>query len=141
MSAEDNKELVRRYFAAIDATTDENMVDEFLSPDFVDHNPSPGCSPDVSGMKAAYRMFTQGSPGTHSIEDMVAEDDKVVARISARGTHSGELFGIPASGRDFMSTGIAIFRIENDKIVEHWNELDMLGTLVQLGAVTPPGAS
>jgi predicted ester cyclase len=141
MSAEDNKALVRRYFEAIDATSDENMLDEFLSADFVDHNPSPGCSADLDGMKAAYRMFVHGAPGTHSIEDMVAEGDKVVVRVSARGTHSGELFGIPASGREFTSTGIAILRIENGKIVEHWNEVDMMGAMVQIGAVTPPGGS
>jgi predicted ester cyclase len=85
-------------------------------------------------------MFVNATPGgTHSIEDMVAEDDKVVARISARGTHSGELFGIPASGRDFTCTGIAILRLSNGKIVERWTEVDMLGALTQIGAVTPPG--
>jgi predicted ester cyclase len=140
MSAEDKKALVRRYFEAIDATSDENMLDEFLSDNFVDHTPSPGCSPDLEGMKAAYRMFAHGSPGTHSIEEMVAEGDKVVVRVSARGTHSGELFGIPASGCDIASTGIAILRIEDGKIVEHWSEVDMMGVLVQIGAVTPPGA-
>ena len=141
MSAEDNKALVRRYFEAIDRTTDENMLDEFLSPDFVDHTPSPGCSPDLEGMKGAYRMFAHGSPGTHSIEDMIAEGDKVVVRVSARGTHSGELFGIPASGREVTTTGVAILRLENGKIVEHWSEVDMMGVLVQIGAVTPPGGS
>jgi predicted ester cyclase len=141
MSAENNKALVRRYFEAIDATSDENMLEEFLSAEFVDHNPSPGCSPDLDGMKAAYRMFVHGSPGTHNIEDIVAEGDKVVVRVSARGTHSGELFGVPASGREFTSTGIAVLRIENGKIVEHWSEVDMLGALVQIGAVTPPGGS
>jgi predicted ester cyclase len=140
MSEEDNKALVRRYFEAIDATSDENMLDEFLSPDFVDHNPSPGCTPDVEGMKAAYRMFMHGSPGTHTIEDMVAEGDKVVVRVTGRGTHSGELFGIPASGRDFTATGIAILRIENGSIVEHWSEVDMMGAMIQIGAIEPPGA-
>ncbi len=72
---------------------------------------------------------------------MVAEGDKVVVRVSARGTHSGDLFGIPASGREFTSTGIAILRIDNDKIVEHWSEVDMMGALVQIGAVTPPDGS
>ena len=142
MSAEENKALVRRYFEAIDGTTDENMLDEFVAPDFVDHSPSPGCTPDMEGMKAAYRMFVNATPGgTHSIEDMVAEDDKVVVRVSARGTHSGELFGIPASGQDFTCTGIAILRLANGKIVERWTEVDMLGALIQIGAVTPPGGS
>ena len=141
MSAEHNKALVRRYFEAVDATSDENMLDEFLSADFVDHSPNPGCTPDLEGMKAAYRMFVGGSPGTHIVEDIVAEGDKVVVRVSARGTHSGELFGIPASGREFTVTGIAILRVENGRIVEHWSEVDMLGALVQIGAVTLPNLS
>jgi predicted ester cyclase len=86
-------------------------------------------------------MFALGSPGTHTIEDMIAEGDKVVVRVSARGTHSGELFGIPASGRELTTTGVAILRIENGKIVEHWSEVDMMRVLVQIGAVTPPGGS
>jgi predicted ester cyclase len=141
MSVEENTALVRRYFEAIDGTSDENVLDEFLAPDFVDHSPSPGCTPDMEGMKAAYRMFVNGSPGTHRIEDMIAAGDRVVVRVSARGTHSGELFGMPATGREFTTTGIAILRLANGRIVERWGEVDLLGVLIQLGAVTPPGGS
>jgi predicted ester cyclase len=138
MSTEANKKLVRRYFAAIDATSDPAMLDEFVAPDFVDHSPTPGFSPDLAGLKGVYALFVKATPGTHAIEDMIAEDDKVVIRVSAKGTHTDDFLGIPETGREFTMTGIVILRIRDGKIVERWNELDMVGALVQLGAVNLP---
>jgi predicted ester cyclase len=71
------------------------------------------------------------------VEDMIAEGDKVMTRLSAYGTQTGELLGIPATGKRFKSTAIAIHRIANGKIVEHWSEMDNLGVLQQLGVVPP----
>ncbi|MGH9204439.1 MAG: ester cyclase, partial [Vicinamibacterales bacterium] len=135
MSVEENKALVRRYFDEIDRTGDESVVDQYVSADFVDHSPSPGCTPDLAGLKAAFRMFRTGSPGTHRIEDIVAEADKVVVRVTGQGVHSGELFGIPATHREFTATGITIFRVADGMIVERWVEIDMLGALQQLGVI------
>jgi predicted ester cyclase len=69
---------------------------------------------------------------------MIAEGDKVVTRLSAYGTQTGELFGIPPTGKQIRMTGIAVHRIANSKIVEHWSELDNLGLMHQLGVVPPP---
>ena len=135
MSVEENKALVRRYFDEIDRTGNESVVDHYVSADFVDHSPSPGCTPDLEGLKAAFRMFRTGSPGTHRIEDIVAEGDKVVVRVTGQGVHSGELFGIPATQREFTATGITIFRVADGMIVERWVEIDMLGALQQLGVI------
>ncbi len=120
MSVEENKALVRRYFDEIDRTGDESVVDHYVSADFVDHSPSLGRTPDLEGLKAAFRMFRTGSPGTHRIEDIVAEGDKVVVRVTGQGVHSGELFGIPATQREFTATGITIFRVADGMIVERW---------------------
>jgi predicted ester cyclase len=140
MTAAENKHLIERYFAAIDANPeDASVLDEFVSPDFVDHSPSPGCTADLDGLRAAFRMFATGSPGTHQVEDIVAEGDRVAARVSGEGVHSGELFGIPPTGRTFRVTGMVIHRIADGKIVERWTEVDMLGAFVQLGVVQPPG--
>jgi hypothetical protein len=65
MSVEENKAQVRRYFEEIDRIGDESVLDHFVSGNFVDHRPSPGCTPDLAGLKSAFRMFRSGSPGTH----------------------------------------------------------------------------
>lgn len=142
MSTEGNKELVRRYFAAIDERRDPAVVDEFLSPDFVSHNPSPGFGPDREGQKGAFAHFLAATPdGYHVIDDLVAEGDKVVTRLTAHGTQSGALFGIPPTGRRVTMTGIVIHRVVAGKIVEHWHEIDMLSALQQLGVIPAPVAS
>jgi|ERR687891_7323 steroid delta-isomerase-like uncharacterized protein len=141
MSAEENKTLIRRYFEAIDkecAAGNADIVDDFLAPDFVEHNPFPGMPPTREGWKQAFKEFVKGAPGYHVIEDLVAEADKVVGRITAYGKHDGELFGIPATGKDIRVTGIAIWRIRDGRIVEHWHETDQMGLMQQLGVVPPP---
>ena len=135
MGAEGNKDVVRRYFAEIDRRGDVSVIDEFVSPDFLDHGPSPGCTPNVAGLKQAFEMFRTGSPGTHRIDDIIAEGDKVVVRVTGEGVHEGELFGIPPTNRPMKVTGITILRLEGGKIVERWVEVDMLGDLQQLGVV------
>jgi predicted ester cyclase len=140
---EDNKALIRRYFEEFDAAAQDgrgaSVLDEFVAPDFVDHSPSPGFTPDLEGLKQAYNHFLAASPdGYHIVEDMIAEGDKVMTRVSAYGTQTGELFGIPPTGKQLRMTGIAVHRIANGKIVEHWSELDNLGVMQQLGVVPTP---
>ena len=143
MSEEENKALMRRYYEQIDKATKDkrgpSFLDDFAAPNFVNHNPSPGFTPDLEGLKQAYDHFLAASPdGYHVVEDMIAEGDKVVTRLSAHGTQTGELFGIPPTDERFSMTAIAIHRIANGKIVEHWSELDNLGVMQQLGVVSPP---
>jgi predicted ester cyclase len=138
--SEANKELIRRYFAAVDQG-DVCILDEFVAPDFVDHNPFPGTTPDLAGLKQAYEIFLHGTPGYHTVDDLLAEGDKVAARITGYGTHSGEILGIPPTGRQVQIGGIAIWRIRDDKIVEHWSQVDALGPLQQIGVVPAPPSS
>jgi len=143
MSAEENKSLIRRYFEAIDAacaTGNADILDEFLAPDYVTHNPFPGMVPGLEGAKRVFMMFVASAPGTHVVEDLIAEGDKVVARISANGTHEGELLGIPRTGKQITMTAMTIWRIADGKIVEHWTEMNVLGLLQQLGVVPTPGS-
>lgn len=135
MSTEDNKALVRAYFKAIDTGRDVSMLDEFVSPDFVDHNPAPGCTPDLDGLKEEFRIFAQGAPGFHMLDQMLAEGDLVATRVTGRGTHSGEFFDIPPTHENFGASGVVIHRIAEGKIVERWRDMDMLGILLQLGAI------
>lgn len=142
MSADENKALIRRYFEAIDVACESgnaDIIDEFLAPDFVEHNPFPGIPPTREGWKEAFMAFVVGAPGYHVIDDLIAEEDQVVGRITAYGTHTGELFGIPATGKEIRVGGIAIWRIREGKILEHWHETDQLGLMVQLGGSPAAG--
>ena len=143
MSPEENKEVVRRYFQAIDEACgagNADIIDHFLAPDFVEHNPFPGIPPTRDGWKQAFMEFVKGAPGYHVIDDLVAEGDKVVGRITAYGTHEGELFGIPRTAKEIRVSGIAIWRLRDGRIVEHWHETDQMGLMQQLGVVPPPPA-
>jgi len=139
MSIEENKALILRFFEEIDARRDVSVIDDFISPEFVDHSPPPGTSPDIDGQRQAFLHFQEATPdGYHAVEDIVAEGDKVMVRISARGTQTGELFGIPPTGTRLEGTGIGVYRIADGKIVEHWNEVDMFGVVQQLGVIPMP---
>jgi predicted ester cyclase len=138
MSTDDNKQLIRRYIAAIDNndSSDWSVIDEYVDADIVVHNPPlPGCSPDREGIKQAAEMFRQATPGRHEVTMQIAEDDLVVSQIVGRGTHAGELLGIPATGNDVETEGLAVHRIRDGKIVEYWAVTDVARVLQQVGAL------
>ncbi len=100
----------------------------------------PDVSPDLQGLKQFVTVVTAVFPDWHpTIEDMIAEGDKVVVRFTGSGTHKGEFMGIPPTGKQVTITAIAIQRIAGGKIVENWLQADMLGMMQQLGVVPPPG--
>lgn len=141
MSSADNKALVLQYLAALDANTDAewSVIDEFVAHDFVSHTPQlPGLTPDRDGLKQAAEIFRIATPGTHEILLQVAEDDLVVTHALGRGVHSGELMGIPATSRSVEAAGIAIHRIRDGRIVEHWAVTDVARILQQIGALPGP---
>jgi predicted ester cyclase len=141
MSVDDNKDLVRRYVEAIDAnhTSDWSVLDEYLTEDFVSHSPAlPGVSSDREGMKQTAEIFRVATPGTHEIALQVAEGDLVVSHIWGRGVHEGELLGIAATGKSVETEGIAIHRIRDGQIVEHWAVSDLARVLQQIGVLPGP---
>ena len=141
MSAEENKDLVRRYMQAVDGnhTSDWSVLDEYIAEDFVAHDPPlAGVSLDRDGMKQAAEIFRVATPGRHEIRMQVAEGDLVVSRIVGRGVHEGELLGIPATNREVETDGIAIHRIRDGKIVEYWSVVDVARVLQQVGALPGP---
>jgi len=144
VSAEENKDLIRQYIQAIDdnETSDWSILDDYIAEDFVAHNPPiPGVSLDRQGMKDAAEIFRVATPGRHEIPLQVAEGDLVVSRIVGRGRHEGELLGIPATGKEVETDGIAIHRVRDGKIVEYWSVTDVARVLMQVGALPgpPPG--
>jgi steroid delta-isomerase-like uncharacterized protein len=140
MSTEENKRLVRRFYQEIDAGNLDAM-DELVAEDYMDHSPPPfpGFAAGREGFKQMFRLFWDATPGTHQIEDQIAEDDKVVTRLTARGVHTGDLPGIPATQKPITMTATVIHRVENGKLAEKWSDKDVLGFLQQLGVISMPG--
>ncbi len=138
---DDNKALIRRYIEAVN-TRDPAILDDFVSPDFVDHNPTPfpGLPSGLQGAKQSFELTKMAFPdGYHEIQDLLSDGNKVVTRIQGRGTHNGDFLGIPATGKQVTMEGITIFRIEGGKIVERWGRIDALGLLQQMGVIPPMG--
>jgi steroid delta-isomerase-like uncharacterized protein len=132
-----NKQLVVDFIQALFTKGDLDAVDRYLHPDFVDHDPPlPGGPAGREGMRDAAVTFRAALPDWHSeLDQLVEEGDVVVERFHASGTHSGELMGVPASGRTIVLQGINVFRIEDGRIIERWGRLDLLGLMHQLGLV------
>ena len=131
----DNKQLVEDFIQALFTRGDLGAAETYLSPGFVDHDPTlPGGGPGPEAMRAAAAYFRRALPDWHSdIEQLIAEGDLVVERFTARGTHAGELMGMAPTGRELTLRGINIFRIHDGQITERWGRLDLLGLLDQLG--------
>ena len=113
-------------------------IEEYCAPDYVWHSPSPGVFPDLdrAGMKQMMPAFFTALPDLHyTVEDLIAEGDKVVCRYTWRATHHGEYMGVPATGKVVTMTGIVISRFAGGKVVEDWRQADDLGLLQQLGAI------
>ena len=138
MSTEDNKAHVRRGFEAVNQ---KNLAvfDDLLTPDIVFHNASTTMQ-GLEAYKQFLSMYMTAFPDLlFTIEDMIAEGDTVVARFTTRGTHQGNLMGIPPTGKQMSGTGMFIDRIVNGKGIEQWFNTDDLGLLQQLGVIPPMG--
>ena len=134
--SEENKALARRW-ADILAQGNLDLVEEIYASDFVGHDPTmPEDLRGVEGAREFYSMYLGAFPDAEvTIEDQLAEGDKVVTRWTGRGTHQGELMGVPPSGNRVEVPGITISRIEGGKIVEEWENYDALGMMQAIGAV------
>jgi steroid delta-isomerase-like uncharacterized protein len=139
MSTEDNKALLRRYYDEVVNKKNWADIDEFIDPQMVDHAAPPGIPAGIEGQRQVFSMYTTAFPDTHfTVEDMIAEGDKVVARKTIQATQHGAFLGLPPTGKHVTFTSIDIIRIAGGKLVEHWGEMDMLGLLQQLGVVPLP---
>jgi predicted ester cyclase len=136
MSGEENKRPVRRFHEEIDKGNLDAM-DELVGEDYVDHNPPPflGLREGREGLKQAFEIFWNATPGYHQIEDQIAEGDKVVTRLTAYGKHEGDPPGAPRTGNELKMTSIAIHRIADGKLAEKWVEKDVIGFLNQIGVM------
>jgi len=133
------KELVRRFVERYQNDADEAALVEHIHPNVVDHSRPPGIAPGIEGVRQQFDGFRAAFSGFRAtILDQIAEGDKVVTRKVFRGTHTGPFQGIAPTGRDVEIHVIDIVRVSEGQVVEHWNCVDRLGLLAQLGALPQP---
>lgn len=142
MSTEENKALARRFFAEVADGRHLDRAAEMMAADYRHHDP--GMPPELQTSRDTYinhfPMFTTAFPDLRTtIDDVIAEGDRVAVRWAITGTHNGELMGIPPTGKRINCSGITIQRIAGGKIVEGWTIFDTLGMLQQLGVAPSPG--
>jgi steroid delta-isomerase-like uncharacterized protein len=141
--SEENKAILRRVTDEVFGQGNLDLVDELFAADYVLHDPGiPGG--ELRGPEDFKQrwvsMFRTAYPDLQlSVEDQIAEGDKVVARYTGRGTHQGELMGIPPTGNEVSVGGIIISRVSGGRVEEEWNSFDALGMMQQLGVIPPPG--
>jgi len=139
--SEDNKSLVRREFDEMfNQGGDLDAAGEFYAPDYVLHDPTFGEARGIDGAKQYAATYRHAFPDlTVTIEDQMADGDKVISRFSSKGTHDGETQDLgPATGNRVEITGITIERIADGKIVEDWTSYDALGLMQQIGLLPKP---
>ncbi len=140
MTTEENKAIVRRFVEEGQNRGDPGALDELVAPDYVDHSAPPGMPAGREGLKQITEMFRRAFPdGRMTIEDMVAERDRVATRKTFRGTHQGDLMGIAPTGRTVMIGLIDVVRLAGGQVVESWSQGDDLGLLRQIDAIPPGG--
>jgi predicted ester cyclase len=142
MSAEENKALVRRWFDQLDQRNFA-IIDEVLPVDYIDHNPPlPDLPPGREGVRQSSLALAAAFPdAVHTIEDQLAEGDKVMTRMTVRATFSGEILGFQPTGNVVEVSGMAVHRVAGGQLVEHWAHMDMASFMQQIGAATDHAAS
>lgn len=141
MSLEDNKALVRRMFEEVFMQGNLAAVDQLFAPDYLMHNPGAtwvvlgylGVKQTVTEVRTAFPDFSL------SVEDVIAEGEKVMTRYTWRGTQQGTFLGIPPTGKQVTVTGILVSRVVDGKIAEEWGIVDMPGLFRQLGVFPARG--
>ena len=141
MSVEQNKSIVRRWVEEGWNNGNLAVVDQVYAPNYIQHEPPPLLVTSSEALKQYVGGYLAAFPDLHfTIEDLVAEGDKVVWRFTSKGTQKGSFMGIPPTGKTGIITGMVIFRLENSRIVEGWVNIDTLGLLQQLGVIPMPQA-
>lgn len=142
MSTETNLALVSRIWDEVWNQGNLDAVDEIFSQTYLGHLPTPtGVVRGPEEFKQLVRSYRMAFPDVHlTVEDLIGQGDKVVARWTSRGTHQGEFAGLAPSGRKIDVMGISIFLLVNGMVQEEWEGFDRLLLMQQLGAIPSQGA-
>ncbi len=139
MSPDEHKAIIREHVEVLFNQHRVDRTEETVTADYLDHAPLPGQVPGLEGAKQKWAAYLAAVPDMHAtVEELIAEGDKVAVRWTVQGTHQGELMGIPATGRRAVFRGISIYRLDDGKIVEQWEQWDRLDLLRQLGVIPAP---
>ena len=144
MSTEQNKAVVRRFVEEMLSRHNLDVAGELFTDDFVDHDPEDpdGRLSGVSGAREEVGVYITAFPDMEvSVDELVAEGDRVALRATVRGTHGGELAGIPATGKRVEVVAMQIYRLVDGKIAEAWLSIDRLGMLQQIGVIPAPATA
>jgi len=132
--SETNKDIIRRLFDDVLNGGRLALLDTIVGAAFVDHSPAAGQASGAAGVKAKVSALREGFPDLRfTLEELIGEDELVAARYHWRGTHGGPFLGIPATGKTILVRGMDFYRLRDNRIVEHWDNVDDLGMLTQLG--------
>jgi predicted ester cyclase len=136
--SEENKTIVRLFYEELDKKN-FGIYSELCTPSFVSHFPGSPGPQSREAREQISRLFYEALPDLqHTLDDLIAEGDKVAARLTARGTHKGSFQGIRPTGKPIFFTGMRFYRIVGGRLAEEWANFDSLGLMQQLGAVPPP---
>jgi len=138
VSTDENKAVIRRLFASMDAHDFDVVENELLGPEYhlrFDSMPQM----DKANASGFFRAFVGAFPDiSHRIEDVVADGDRVGTRLLVRGTNTGEFMGMPATNKPIAITAINMFRLRDGRIIDHQVNSDGVGMLMQLGVIPGP---
>lgn len=135
---EENKQVARRFPEDVATEGNIDLIDEICTEDVLDHSPlgdrqgRETVRQQIEELREAFGEFSA------TVEETIAEDDRVAMRVTLRGTHEGEFMGIEPTGEEFEVQNMVFTRIEDGKIAERWVQPDMLGLMQQLGVIEPP---
>src|SRR5260370_39059888 len=140
MTTKETKSPIRRYIEEAWNKGNAASIEELMATSYARYMEGSAPPLDREGQKQRIKGFLNAFPDFRlTIEDLVAEGDKVVFRMTGRGTHHGAFMGITPTGKPMTITIIDIARFANGQVVEHWGNRDALGMLQQLGAILMPG--
>ncbi|MGA2013940.1 MAG: ester cyclase [Solirubrobacteraceae bacterium] len=134
----DNEALARRFFEELCNDRQASVADEIIAADYVSHGPQAPPAEGPEGVKARIAVYQDALDGYWDVQEIHSAGDRVVVRWIGRGTHIGELMGVPATGATVAVDAITILRIADGQIAEEWTVWDALGLLQQVGAVPAP---
>jgi steroid delta-isomerase-like uncharacterized protein len=135
----DYKEMAQRWYSEVMTEGKTEVIDELCAPNFLDHDPLPGTSADLAGLKDFVAQIRAAFPDMQvTADEMIAEGDRLAVRSTMRGTHEGDFMGIPGSGKKVEVSNYDFVRFENDQAAEHWGVIDSAALMEQIG-MAPAG--
>ena len=136
----DYKEMAERWYSEVMSEGKTELIDELCAPDFVDHDPLPGTTADLAGLKDFVSQIRAAFPDMQvTVDDVIAEGDRLAVRSTMRATHEGDFMGIPGSGKKVEVSNYDFVRFEDDQAAEHWGVIDSAALMEQLG-MAPAGS-